>query len=368
MALKIVLTGGGSGGHLFPLVQVAKKLKEREPRARFAFMGPKTEMEEEIIGGAGIKQKLILSGKLYRYFTFGYLLNFIKLPLGFVQALWHLLWFMPDAVFAKGGFASVPVVLAARLYAIPVLIHESDAQPGLANRFLGAISNRIALTFERAKIHFPPTKTVITGGPINPNVLGGDPERGRSWLGMKKQTKPVLLVIGGSQGAQIINQKVMSFLSELLEDFQVVHQTGRKNFAQIKALAEKKGYKFGHSDYYPVAFFEEELKDIFALADIVISRSGSTSIAEIAANRKPAILVPILHSANNHQRINAFEVSRLGGAVVIEEMNFRKSLVLNELEQLMKDDQLRQKITQNVQKFYHPLAAEKIVDNLLDII
>ncbi|HHX58733.1 MAG TPA: UDP-N-acetylglucosamine--N-acetylmuramyl-(pentapeptide) pyrophosphoryl-undecaprenol N-acetylglucosamine transferase [Candidatus Moranbacteria bacterium] len=367
MALRIALTGGGSGGHLFPLIQVAKKIKEQEPQAEFLFLGPKTDMEREIIEGAGISQRKVLSGKLYRYFTWGYLLNFVKIPLGLIQSLWHLLWYMPDAVFAKGGYASVPVVIAARIYAIPVLVHESDAQPGLANRFLGSIATKVALTFDRAKIHFPPTKTIVTGGPINPNVLGGDPEAGRNWLKIKKD-KPVLLILGGSQGAQIINKRIISFLPELIKRFQVVHQTGRNNFEEIKNLAQKQGYKVGHSDYHPVSFFGEEIKHIFALADVVISRSGATSIAEIAANKKPAILVPILHSANNHQRINAFEASRLGAAIVIEETNFKKNLVLTQLDQITNNTELKERLEKNIQKLYYPLAADKLAENILAII
>lgn len=367
MALKIVLTGGGSGGHLFPLIQVAKKIKEREPQAEFLFLGPKTDMEEEMIKGTGVRQKRILSGKLYRYFTWGYLLNFVKIPTGLIQSLWHLLWYMPDAVFAKGGYASVPVVIAARIYAIPVLVHESDAQPGIANRFLGSIATKIALTFDRAKIHFPPTKTILTGGPINPNVLDGDPQTGRDWLKLKNE-KPVLLILGGSQGAQIINKRILSFLPDLIKRFQVVHQTGRNNFEEVKTLAQRKGYKFGYSDYYPAPFFGKEIKHLFALAEVIISRSGSTAIAEIAANKKPAILVPILHSANNHQRINAFEASRLGAAIVIEETNFKKNLVLSQLDQISNNKELRERLQKNIQKLYYPLAADKIAENILAMI
>ncbi len=367
MALRIVLTGGGSGGHVFPLTQVAKKIQAQEPSAKFLFLGPKSKLEREIMSAAGIKQKSVASGRLYRYFTFRYFLTMVKMPWGFLQALWHLFWFMPDVVFAKGGFASVPVVVAAKLFFIPVLIHESDAKPGLANLFLGSLATKVALTFERAKIHFPPTKTIITGSPVNPNALGGKADAGRKFMGIRKEVKPVLLVMGGSQGAQFINLKIIELLPDLTKRFQIIHQTGKNNFELISQLAERKGYKIGRSDYYPVAFLGEEMKDVMALAKVVISRGGATSIAEIAANAKPAILVPITKSANNHQRINAFEVSRLGGAIVIEEVNFKKTLLLNELDHLNKDEQLREKLAKNVQQFYQADAADKLAEQVLQL-
>ncbi len=367
MAKRIVLAGGGTGGHLFPLIAVAKKIKKIEPKAKFLYLGPMTEMEKEIMGGAGIAQKRVVSGKLYRYFTFRYLINIFRMPWGILQALWKVLWYMPDVVFAKGGYASVPVVMAARLYRIPVLIHESDAKPGLANRFLGSIASRIALTFERAKIHFPPTKTFVSGNPINPNAINGDREKGRQMLNIHKEAKPVVLVIGGSQGAQLINQRILKDLKRLLEQYQIVHLTGKNNYDWAVSEAQRQGFKIEHSDYYPLAFITEGLNHLMALADVVISRAGSTAIAEIAANQKPAILVPSTHSANDHNRINAFEVSRAGGAIVLEENNLRENLLLHELKQATQNGEVRAKLVQNIQKFYHPDATEKISQKVLEL-
>jgi UDP-N-acetylglucosamine--N-acetylmuramyl-(pentapeptide) pyrophosphoryl-undecaprenol N-acetylglucosamine transferase len=369
--MKILLTGGGTGGHLFPLVAVADYLKRKtssEEEVDFIFYGPGGKMEKEIMGGAEIKQRKILSGKLRRYFSFYYLLDLIKMPLGVLQTMFYLLLDMPDVVFAKGGYASIPVVLVAWCYRIPVLIHESDAQPGLANQFMANFAKKVAISFERAKIHLPISKVVVTGTPVTDKVLNGEAEEGRKILGMDKSVKPVILILGGSQGANFINKRILKALKELVRRYQIVHQTGKRDYEWVKAEAQRQGFKVGASDYYPVPFVEEGMKHFYALADAVVSRAGSTTIAEIAANKKPAILVPITHSANNHQRLNAFEVARQGGAIVLEENNLKTNLLLLRLKQLTEEGEIRSELIKNIQKFYNPQATELITKELLSLV
>ncbi len=368
MALRIVLAGGGSGGHLFPLTTVKEYIgKNYKGKAEFLFLGPRTDLEKKVMKKHGIPHKWVLCGKLHRYMTFRYILDIVRMPIGVLQALWHLLLYMPDAVFSKGGFASVPAVLAARFYRIPVLIHESDSIPGLANKFLGSISNKIALTFERARIYFPIHKTILTGVPVRGEVIGGDPQKARELLGIRKEVKPVIFIIGGSQGAKLINEKIMLNIVELLKHYQVIHQTGPSHFDPMKHEAEAQGFKIGHCDYYPIAFVGDEIKHIFALADVVISRAGATAISELAANNKASILVPITKSANHHQRINAFEVSKVGGAVVLEESNFRRTILFYNLKKIISDKDFNQKLSRNIGKFYQVDATEKIARELLKL-
>ena len=370
MALRIGLTGGGTGGHLFPLTTVAKFIKEhygQDQEVDFMFFGPISDLEVEIMDKNFIPYKKVMSGKMRRYVSANYLVDLFKLPIGIIQALWHLLWFMPDVVFAKGGFASVPVVMAARLYRIPVLVHESDAVPGIANKFLGSISNKIALTFKRAKIYFPKQRTIVTGNPVREESFGGSRDRGREFLKLRKEFKPVIFFIGGSQGAKLMNDRILSFLGDLLKKYQVVHQTGKAHFDYIVHEAERKGYKIEHSDYFPIAFVGDELRDLMALADVVVSRAGSTAISEIAANEKASILVPITKSANNHQRINAFEVSKEGGAIALEEDNFRRNLLLHHIDELISNPKVREKIEKNVVKFYHPNATERLAGEIVEL-
>ncbi|MEA2006952.1 MAG: undecaprenyldiphospho-muramoylpentapeptide beta-N-acetylglucosaminyltransferase [Patescibacteria group bacterium] len=371
MAKRIVLTGGGTGGHLFPLTTVAKKIREihgGEEKIDFLFVGPVGELEKEVMDANQISQKNIKCGKLRRYASAQYITDLLKIPIGFIQALWHLLWYMPDAVFAKGGFASVPVVSAARLYGIPVLIHESDAIPGLANKFLGSISNKIAITFERARMYFPSPRTITTGNPVRMEVVNGDRQRGRDTLNLHKEFKPTVFFVGGSQGAKIINDRVLEYLDELLEKYQVIHQTGKSHYNHAVREAQRKGYKIEHSDYFPMAFLKDELKDVLALADVVVSRAGSTAISELAANRKASILVPIKESANDHQRINAFEVSKAGGAIVLEEDNFKKNILMHKIDELIENPKIREKVEAGIAKFYHPDATEQIAKEIISLL
>lgn len=368
MSLRVVLAGGGTGGHLFPLVTVAKHLKKElatKGGAQFLYIGPKGKMEKEVMEKNGISQKTIATGKIHRYFTSKYFLDMFRIPFGVMQSLWALLWFTPDVVFAKGGFASVPVVIAAKLYNIPVLIHESDAVPGLANKFLGSIANKVVISFERARMYFPPSKTVLSGIPVKDDAIGGNKEEGRKVLNLHKEVKPVIFFIGGSLGAQIINERVLLLLPELLKKYQVVHQTGRTHYDFVAQEAQRQGHKIGHSDYHPIAFIGEELKHIFALADIVVSRAGATAIFEIAANEKPSILVPITKSANNHQRINAYEVSKTGGAVAIEESNFHEHILLHHIDQIVNDEEIKRKMREGLKVFQFPHATEGIAEELL---
>lgn len=368
--MKIVLTGGGTGGHIFPLIAVAKKIKEKVGAAEtveFLFVGPKGKLEEQLMSQAGIPTKAVMVGKLRRYFSFHHFSDPFKVAIGILQALWHLLVYMPDAIFSKGGYASVPVVLVGWLYRIPILIHESDSVPGATNDILGKLSERVAVSYEEAEKDFPASQVVLTGNPLREDISQGDPAAARAKFSLNEEKK-VIFVYGGSQGARIINDKVLNILPQLLHKYQVVHQTGEKNYAEVEHKAGELGIKAGREGYQPVAFVGPELKDILAVADLVITRAGANSLSEIAANGKPAIVVPLDNSANDHQRANAYAISRRGGCIVLEENNLGENLFLSRIEEVMNDEALRQKLSENIRHFYHPDAAEKIAEGILGMI
>jgi UDP-N-acetylglucosamine--N-acetylmuramyl-(pentapeptide) pyrophosphoryl-undecaprenol N-acetylglucosamine transferase len=369
MLKRIVLCGGGSGGHIYPLITVVKNLKKNygENNFNFLFIGPRGELDGNLMSENNIPQKTILCGKLRRYFSFKYLFDLFKTPVGFFQSLWHLFVFMPDVVFAKGGFASVPVVIAARIYRIPVVIHESDAIPGIANKLLGSFASAIGINFEKSKRYFPDSKIFFAGIPVKSEALNGNKKKAREFLGMKKEIKPVVLFLGGSQGAFLINKLVINSLNKLLSRYQIVHLTGTAHFENMKKMAERKGYKIEHSDYYPIAYAKDEMKDLIALADVVVSRAGATSIAELAANHKPVVLVPITRSANNHQRMNAFELSREKAAVVLEENNFNENMLVHYLDKILFNRDYKLGLMQNIEKFYYPKSAEILAEKIMEI-
>lgn len=366
--MRIVLTGGGSGGHLTPLVAVADKLKSKlGPEANILYVGSGAEMEKKIMAEEGIPAKFVISGKMRRYFSLHNFVDFFKVPIGFVQSLWILLRFMPDAIFSKGGYVAVPIVLAGWIYRIPIMIHESDSAPGIANQFLSKFANRIAVAYPSAEEYFPKEKTALVGNPIRFQVTEGDAHILRQELGFT-QSRKTLLILGGSQGSQVINEAIIRILPQLLQHFQIIHQTGQAHFENVLRDAAVMGVKAGHEGYYAVPFMNaNKLRDAFALSNLVISRAGATFITEIAANGKPAILIPISESANDHQRMNAYALAQIGAALVLEEANLGEHILLEKINNVLNDEELQQHMIEHIKTFYHPTAAEVIANSIIEI-
>lgn len=366
--MRIVLTGGGTGGHLTPLIAVAHKLRTKlGPEAKFLYIGSGAEMERKIMAEENIPAKFVLSGKMRRYFSFQNFVDFFKVPIGFLQSLWILLWYMPDVIFSKGGYVAVPVVLAAWIYRIPILVHESDSTPGIANQFLSKFANRIAVAYPSAEQYFPKNKTAMVGNPIRFEVTDGEPFILRRELGFTESRKTIL-VLGGSQGSKIINESIVKILPQLLEHYQVIHQTGQDHYENVVSEAAFVGVKVGHGGYAAMPFMNaNKLRDAFSMCDLVISRAGATFITEIAANGKPAILIPISHSANDHQRMNAYALANIGAALVLEETNLGEHILIKDIERILTNDELRAGMTEKIKTFYHPNAAEMIANSVVEI-
>lgn len=366
--LRIVLTGGLSGGHTFPLIAVARAIRERaDSPVSFLYLGSSGPFEGSAMGAEGIPMKRILSGKMRRYFSFQNLIDPFKVPMGFLQSLFYLFVFMPDAVFAKGGSVSVPVCLAAWVLRIPIVIHDSDAVAGRANRLLARFASRIAIAYPSAQEFFPAGKTALTGNPIRSEIVSGDAGRANARFGLLPD-RPLIVVLGGSQGARSLNKAVIRMLPGLLREAQVIHQVGENNFDEVTTFAGEVGVKTGRDGYVAVPFLgPEDIADALARADLVISRAGAGSIAELAACGKPSILIPLPTAANDEQRMNAYDVAHLGGALVLEEANFGEHLFLSEVDGLLKNPTLRADMSRKIRSFYNPDAANMIADGVLSL-
>lgn len=367
---RVVLTGGVSGGHTFPLIAVARSLRNHFPGGvEFLFIGSKGQFESRAMADEGIPAQYVLTGKMRRYFSW---LNFVdpfKVPLGVLQALWKLFLYMPDVVFAKGGSASVPVVVAAWIYQIPVVIHDSDAVAGRANRFLARFATRIAIAYPSAAQYFPAGKVALTGNPVREELLSGDAARAATTFGLSLE-KPTLLVLGGSQGAMVLNESVLRILPELFRaGIQVVHQTGKENYEAIMEVIQENEIDPVKSGYVVRDFFSvSELADLLALSTVVLSRAGAGSIAELAATQKAVILVPLQNAANDEQRMNAYDIAGIGGAIVLEEPNLGEHILLQKIMELLQNPELRVSMGSKIRAFYHPDAAAVLASGLKDII
>lgn len=370
---RILLVGGGSGGHVYPLVAVAESLKKVGSDAGL-------DIKLMMLGGsfidraaqeAGLPFKIIKTGKIRRYKSFDNFFDIGRLFIGFLQSLWHIFLFMPDAIFVKGGAASIAPALVSKLYFIPLYVHESDSIPGLANRMIGKISKKTFLAFKLAEKHFPDVKTIITGNPIRRKILNGDIDEAKKYFNLNND-RPTIFVIGGSQGAKMINDTILSGLVSLTERFNIIHQCGDSQYNSVKAGVDvilKEGTEQysgpiqGHYRYY--SFLNEmELSLAYALADVIVSRAGAGAIFEIAAIGKPAIIVPIAQSAANHQYFNAFEFS-LHGAFLMEESNLSSNSLNNELGLLLQEEKYKD-ICKRIRQFAILDSADKIGQEILE--
>lgn len=380
--IRIALTGGGTGGHIYPLIAVVEKLErisvEKGLLMEIRYFGP-NDMFRPALEDAGVKISTVFAGKIRRYFSFLNIVDIPKIGIGFFQALFKMYRFMPDVLFSKGGSGAFPMVLVAWFYRIPVIIHDSDAQPGLNNLFSARFAKRIAVSFEKALSYFDAKKTACVGNPIRDSLLSGKPEQkfAKEKLGFDPE-KPLVLFWGGSQGAKRINDLVITDLKNLINETQVLHQTGITNFSEVQRLSKSIIPKALPKEnisgdmpikeavsYLPVPYLEQvELKLALAAADLVVARAGS-NIFEIAAYSKPSILIPLPESANDHQRVNAYEFGKTGAAKVIEEANLLPGIFMNEIKNTLENKELLGRMSLASGNFFRPQAAEVLAEEIL---
>ena len=325
----IVLTGGGTAGHVTPNIALIPRLKELG--YTISYIGSYEGIEKKLIEELGIPYYGISSGKLRRYFDLKNFSDPFRVLKGFSQARKILKDLKPDVVFSKGGFVTVPVVIAAKRLKIPALIHESDMTPGLANKLCLSSASKICCNFPETVNNLPADKAVLTGTPIRQELLSGNADAGRKFCGFTAD-KPVIMVIGG---AASVNDNVRKILPELLKDFQVVHLCGKgKTDESLK----------GTTGYVQYEYIQDELPDLFAMADVVISRAGANAICEIRELHKPNLLIPLSAKASRGDQIlNARSFERQGFSMVLEEEEITETKLLDTIHQLYTD---RQKYTE----------------------
>ena len=321
---KIVLTGGGTAGHVTPNIALLPKLKEAG--YEIYYIGSYEGIERKLIESSEIPYYGISSGKLRRYFDWKNFSDPFKVLKGYGQAISILKKLKPDVVFSKGGFVSVPVVMAAKHCKIPAIIHESDMTPGLANKLAIPSATKVCCNFPETLQYLPEGKAVLTGSPIRSELLKGDKVHALNFIGNFTAKKPTLMVIGGSIGSVVINDTVRKALPELLKEYQVVHLCGKGNLAPELD---------GTQGYVQYEYIKEELNDLFALADIVISRAGANAICELLALHKPNILIPLSAAASRGDQIlNARSFEKQGFSYVLEEEKLTEETLLEAIRQV----------------------------------
>ena len=323
MSKKIVLTGGGTAGHVTPNMALIPKL--RELQYEIAYMGSYDGIEKKLMEDFNIPYFGIATGKFRRYFDPKNFSDPFRVLKGMREARKYLKQIQPDLVFSKGGFVSVPVVRAAYSLGIPCIIHESDMTPGLANKLCIPVARKVCCNFPETFSMLPTSKAVLTGSPIRKELAMGSKEAGYRLCGFDA-SKPIIMVVGGSLGSAAINQAVRDVLPELLKDFQVVHLCGKEKMDNL--LLTTSGYK-------QFEYVRSEMKDLFAMADLVISRAGANAISELLALKKPNILIPLpMGSSRGDQIMNAKSFESQGFSIVIDEDDLTNKLLLEKIQEL----------------------------------
>ena len=369
-AIKVVLTGGGTAGHVYPVLDFWQEFKSRFPdrEIKVLYIGSKGGPEKRIVKNQKIEFRAIYAGKWRRYFDWQNFGDIFKVFAGFWQSLYYLLRFRPGLVLAKGGYVTVPVGWAAWILRIPIILHESDATMGLSNRILFPFAKIVAVAF-------PPTsyypikfreKMIWAGLPIRKDLLNFIQDQARIGLGLGR-TLPILLVMGGSQGAQFINQLIYQEKTRLLENMEIIHLVGKANI--LEAKKEKASLPpILRVRYHVFGFLDKKMGDVLGLADLVVARCGANTIFELAATEKPAILIPYYYSASAHQEKNADLLRRKKAAIILYQDRIESQTLAKNILALMADQNKREILSHRIAKFYKSNAAEIVAEQMENVV
>ncbi len=377
--MKILFTGGGTGGHFYPIIAIAQaindKVKEKKIlMPKLYYMAPSRYNPRALFDNE-IEFIQVPAGKIRRYFS---ILNFIdvfKTIYGVAVAIIKMYNIYPDIVFGKGGYGSFPALLAAKILRIPIVIHESDSSPGKVNSWAAGFAQKIAVSYPEAaeifaendKNNVVKTKIAFTGNPIRKEVVIPLENGAREFLNLEEQT-PTILVLGGSQGSQNINDIIIDSIGELVNKYQIIHQTGRKNWNIVKDTAEivLKDNMNAHR-YHPFDYLNDlSMRMSAGVSDIVISRAGS-AIFEISAWGLPSIIIPLRKEISHDQMKNAFSYAHSGACTVIEEHNLTSHILISEIDRIMNNKHIMDKMRQSAKEWSHTDASSKIAEVILEI-
>lgn len=363
--IRILVSGGGSGGHIYPALAVARELQQQY-RAEILYLGDAAGLETRLVPEAGFPLVTVHAGRFHRYWSARTVRDLARVPLGFLEARRHVRAFNPHAVFTSGGYVAVPAGFAANRLGIPLLIHQQDVPPNLANRLLRPLANRISVSFEDSLAYFPKKKTRLLGNPVRAEILavaGSDARVHKRALGFLPAF-PLLVVTGGSQGARHINQAVVAALPKLLERFQVLHITGQLTYDETKAeaLPQLEGLPEHVMTRYRIEpYLNAEMPVALAAADAVISRSGAATLAELALLGKPSILIPLPPGfGGSPQEANAATFAKHGAAHVVLDADMTGETLLAAISDLFAAPELRINMTQAARTFARPRATQDL--------
>ncbi len=362
--MRVIIAGGGTGGHLFPGLAVADEFKNRDGGTEVIFVGTEFGIEARVVPKEGYQIKFVRAEGLVGVSAARKIRATIKMFLAMIDSYRIIKTVRPDLVIGVGGYASGIIVFLAFLMSIPTMILEQNSVPGLTNKILGKFVNTICITYQESVSFFPKVKTFLTGNPIRAHVLKGNPESGYRLFSLEKGLFTIF-VFGGSSGARSINTALLdalNYLLDLKDEIQFLHQTGPRDYEKIREEYRIRGFKG------TIAPFIFQMGEAYAVADIVISRSGATTLAELTALGKPAILIPYPFAAGNHQEMNALKLNEIGAAKMIRDRDLRGESLAENIRELFSNGPMRAEMHRTSKSLGRPEACAKVVDIALSLI
>jgi UDP-N-acetylglucosamine--N-acetylmuramyl-(pentapeptide) pyrophosphoryl-undecaprenol N-acetylglucosamine transferase len=369
--MKILLTGGGTGGHFYPLIAVAEaindQVREKKLLAPDLIYAAPVPYDLDILTANGIRFVPTSAGKIRNYFSVLNFFDYFKTAWGVTTSVLRIFFLYPDVIFSTGGYAAFPMLLAAKLFRIPVVILNCDASPGKVNKWAAKFAQKVAVAFAEGAHYFPAAKVAHTGNPVRKSALVPAREGSFEFLKLDKDI-PTILITGGSQGSQTINEAVLASLPRLLPKYQIIHQTGADNIAEVQGRSK---VVMGDSPYleqrYRAYGYLNDLATRMAAgaASLVISRAGAGTIFEIASWGIPSILIPIPEPTSHDQTKNAFAYARAGGGIVMEQNNLTPGVLASEIDRILSHDQVRHAMSNAARAFARADAAKLIARAIL---
>jgi len=356
--MNIVIAGGGTGGHLFPALAIAGELGKRFDDVKITFVGTAKGIEAKIVPKEGYDLRFIRSEGLVGKNAYRTALSFLKVPLSLKDSYMILKDLNPDLVFGVGGYSSGPVLMCAKLMGIPTMIHEQNSLPGLANRVLGKFVDTIAVTYHESINYFSREKTYLTGNPVRDEILKGEKERGCKTFSLDRDLFTIF-IFGGSSGATHINKAVgesLVYLEPFRDSIQFLHQTGERDYDAVAEIYRSREFK---GTVLPFAY---EMADAYKVADLIISRAGATTLAELTATGKAAILVPYPYAAGNHQEVNARKLLDIGAARMILDRDLNGKTLSDLIRNMLEDPDAIAEMEQTSKSLGSPDATRKVVE------
>lgn len=370
MGVRVVLSGGGTGGHIYPALAIAAGLAQKHPDWELVYLGGRAGLEKDIVPQAGIPFHAISASGLERRLSWKTLASMARLVPGTWQAWSRLVRLRPKVVIGTGGYVCAPVVLAAALARVPVVLHEQNALPGLTNRYFGRLARAICTSFPGCEKYFPrPERVYYTGLPVRPEIGTIDRETAARKLGLDPG-RIVILAVGGSQGARKINQAMLRVHRELQGSSRIHlwHITGKNGHREVMEGLAREGIDIHKAGNITVVPYWHAMPEALAVADLVIGRAGATFMAELTLAGLPAILVPYPFAAENHQEYNAEVLARAGGAVVIHDGDLTGELLWNTVLSLLEDARRRRQMAAASRSMARPKALEAIIEIIEEIV